>query len=158
MQLLPEDIEKIGHIVACRYFAIQGWNYTDLKVSGKHILESIDTVNEQYDSYPYLSRDWYVENSAGKSIHMASRWDDLKNLGYLLRNVPDQFDFLLRFNSWKSLCLVLQIAPDSQQKYAIAEARKLGFNVYIFRTDVPDTMHFELKEVVGGISERVNFK
>ena len=158
MQLLEEDIKNIGHIVACRYFAAQDWNYTDLKLSGKKILESIDTVNEQYDKYPYLSRDWYVENSAEKSIHLATRWDDLNILGNLLRIVPDQFDFLLKFNSQKSLCLVLQTELNSQQKSSIAEARKLGFNVYIFRTYVPDNMDFELEEIVGGISGRVNFK
>jgi hypothetical protein len=158
MQLQEEDLEKIGHIVARRYFAEQGWNYTDLKLSGKNILESVDTINEQYDKYPYLSRDWYVENSAEKSIHMATRWDDLNILGNLLRIVPDQFDFLLKFNSQKSMCIVMQTELNDQKKNAIAEARKSGFNVYIFKTDVPETMDFELEEVVGGISGRVNFK
>jgi hypothetical protein len=158
MQLQEEDLEKIGHIVARRYFAEQGWNYTDLKLSGKNILESVDTINEQYNKYPYLSRDWYVENSAEKSIHMATRWDDLNILGNLLRIVPDQFDFLLKFNSQKSMCIVMQTELNDQKKNAIAEARKSGFNVYIFKTDVPETMDFELEEVVGGISGRVNFK
>jgi hypothetical protein len=158
MQLQEEDLEKIGHIVARRYFTEQGWNYTDLKLSGKNILESVDTINEQYNKYPYLSRDWYVENSAEKSIHMATRWDDLNILGNLLRIVPDQFDFLLKFNSQKSMCIVMQTELNDQKKNAIAEARKSGFNVYIFKTDVPETMDFELEEVVGGISGRVNFK
>lgn len=158
MQLLEEDIEKIGHIVAQRYFAEQDWNYTDLKLSGKQILESIDTVNEQYNKYPYLSRDWYVENSAEKSIHMATRWDDLNRLGNLLQIVPDQFDFLLKFNSQKSMCIIMHTELDDKQENAITEARKSGFNVYMFKTDVPKTMDFELEEVVGGISGRVNFK
>ena len=158
MQLLEEDIDNIGHIVARRYFTEQGWNYTDLKLSGKNILESINVVNEQYDKYPYLSRDWYVENLAEKSIHLATRWDDLNILGNLLRIVPDQFDFLLKFNSQKSMCIVVQTELDDRQQHAIAEARKSGFNVYIFKTDVPKTMGFELEEVVGSISGWMNFK
>jgi hypothetical protein len=72
MHLQAEDVEKIGHILARRYFTEQGWKYTDLKLSGKKIIESVDIINEQYAKYPYLSRDWYVENSAEKNIHLAA--------------------------------------------------------------------------------------
>lgn len=160
MYLLAEDIEKIGHILAQRYFTEQGWRYTDLALSGKKIIESIDTINEQYTKYPYLSRDWYVDNLADKSIHMATRWDDLHVLGNLLQNSPDQFDFLITMEAQRSLCIVktLRSELNSQQQKAIENARKAGFNVYIFTAEVPDSMDFKLEEVIGGISGRVNFK
>lgn len=160
MHLLAEDIEVIGHVLARRYFAGQGWKSTDLVVSGKRIVESVETINEQYSKYPEMGRDWYVQNSADKNIHLADGWDELNVLAALLQTWPDQFDFLLKVNAQRSLCIVktLQSQLNSQQEKAISDARRSGFNVYVFRADVPDSMEFELEEVIGGIAGRANFK
>ena len=160
MDLLAEDIEQIGHILAQRYFTEQGWKFTDLRLSGSKITGAVEVINEQYSKYPYMSRDWYVENSADKSFHLSNRWDKLTVLASLLQTCPDMFDFLLKINDQRSLCIVKTLQSDlnNQQKNAIADARKSGFNVYIFRAGVPESPDFELEEVVGGISGRGTFR
>ncbi|MDF1557351.1 MAG: hypothetical protein P1P80_04125 [ANME-2 cluster archaeon] len=160
MNLLAEDIEEFGHILARRYFTEQGWKFTDLANSGSKIIASLDSVNDQYNKYPYMNKDWYVENSVEKNIHMTTKWDDLSKLVGFLQNWPEAFDFLFRFNNSRSLCIVkTQPADlDSEQQRAIADARKAGFNVYIFKAEIPENMDFELEEVIGGISGVGNFR
>jgi hypothetical protein len=160
MYLLAEDIEQIGHILAQRYFAEKGWKFTDLRLSASKIIGAVEVVNEQYSKYPYMSRDWYVENSAEKSLHLSNRWDKLTVLASLLQTCSDMFDFLLKINDQMSLCIIktLQEHLNNRQQNAIAEARKSGFNVYIFRAGVPESPDFELEEVIGGISGTGTFK
>lgn len=162
MQLLAEDINDVGHILARRFFTDQGWRFTDLALSGKKIAESLENVNESYKQYSDMSKDWYVANSAEKNIHMTTSWNKLGELNNLLQTWSGQFDFLLKTNTNKnvSLCLVKSIQSDlnNEQQRAIADARKAKFNVYIFKTDIPDEMDFELVEVVGGLSGVGNFK
>ena len=160
MQLLAEDINDVGHILARRFFTQQGWRFTDLALSGKKIAESLENVNESYKQYPDMSKDWYVANSAEKNIHMTTSWNKLGELNNLLQTWSGQFDFLLKTNTNVSLCLVKSIRSDlnNDQQRAIADARKARFNVYIFKTDIPDEMDFELVEVVGGLSGVGNFK
>ncbi|MBA1341729.1 MAG: hypothetical protein C5S40_06260 [ANME-2 cluster archaeon] len=160
MDLLAEDIEQIGHILAQRYFTEQGWKFTDIRLSGNKIIGAVEVVNEQYSRYPYMSRDWYVENSAEKSFHLSNRWDKLTVLASLLQTCPDMFNFLLKINNNMSLCIVKTLQSDlsNLQENAITDARKSGFNVYIFRAGVPECLDFELEEVVGGISGRGTFR
>ncbi len=107
-----------------------------------------------------MSKDWYVANSAEKNIHMTTSWNKLVELDNLLQTWSGQFDFLLKTNTNVSLCMVKSIQSDldNEQQRAIADARKARFNVYIFKTDIPDEMDFELVEVVGGLSGVGNFK
>jgi len=160
MNLLAEDIEQIGHILAQRYFTEQGWRSTDLRLSGSKIIGAVEVINEQYSRYPYMSRDWYVENSAENSFHLSNRWDKLTVLASLLQTCPDMFDFLLKINDQRSLCIVKTLQSDlnRQQQNAIADDRRSGFNVYIFRASVPESPDFELEEIVGGISGRGTFR
>ncbi|MCL7414564.1 MAG: hypothetical protein M8349_00675 [ANME-2 cluster archaeon] len=160
MNLLTEDIEEFGHILARSYFTEQGWQFTDITRSGNKIIESLDTVNDQYNKYPYMNKDWYVENSAEKNLHMTTKWDDLSKLVAFLHTWPEAFDFLLKFNANRSLCIVKNKPADlnTEQQLAIADARKAGFNVYIFKAEIPENMDFELEEVIGGISGVGNFR
>ncbi len=160
MQLLAEDINNVGHILARRFFTEQGWRFTDLALSGKKIAESLENVNESYKQYSDMSKDWYVANSAEKNIHMTTSWNKLFELDNLLQTWSGQFDFLLKTSTNVSLCMVKSIQSDldNEQQRAIADARKARFNVYIFKTDIPDEMDFELVEVVGGLSGVGNFK
>ncbi|MCG7850218.1 MAG: hypothetical protein MIO93_13735 [ANME-2 cluster archaeon] len=162
MQLLAEDIKYAGHILARRFFTEQGWRFTDLALSGKKIAESLENVNESYKQYSDMSKDWYVANSAEKNIHMTTSWNKLGELNNLLQTWSGQFDFLLKTNTNTnvSLCMVKSIQSDlnNDQQRAISDARKARFNVYIFKTDIPDEMDFELVEVVGGLSGVGNFK
>ena len=160
MRLLVEDIKQIGHIIAARYFSDQGWRFTDLKQSKNKIIEAYETVNEQYAKYPYMSKDWYVENSVQKEYLLTARWENLDVLAHFLQTWPDQFDFFLKINAQTSMCIVNipQSVLTKEQENAIEEARKIGYNVYIFKALVPDNMDFELEEVMGGISGRGVFK
>ncbi|MCL7476245.1 MAG: hypothetical protein M8352_09435 [ANME-2 cluster archaeon] len=159
MQLLAEDINDVGHILARRFFTEQGWKFTDLAQSGKKIAESLANVNASYRQYSDMSKDWYVANSAEKNIHMTTTWNRLSELNNLLMTWSGQFDFLIKTNMNVSLCMVKSIRSDLDtiQQRAIADARKAKFNVYIFKTDIPIEMDFELAEVVGGITGVGNF-
>ncbi|MBW6518640.1 MAG: hypothetical protein K0A89_09100 [ANME-2 cluster archaeon] len=159
MQLLAEDINDVGHILARRFFTEQGWKFTDLAQSGKKIAESLANVNASYRQYSDMSKDWYVANSAEKNIHMTTTWNRLSELNNLLMTWSGQFDFLIKTNTNVSLCMVKSIRSDLDiiQQRAIADARKAKFNVYIFKTDIPIEMDFELAEVVGGITGVGNF-
>jgi hypothetical protein len=160
MHLLAEDIENIGHIISARYFTDQGWRFTDLKQSRNKIIEAHETVNEQYSKYPYMSKDWYVENSVQKNYLPTTRWENLDVLAHFLQNWPDQFDFILKINAQTSLCIVKtkHTVLTTEQENAIENARKTGYNVYVFKAYVPDIIDFELEEVMGGISGRGVFK
>lgn len=160
MQLSTEDIKDVGQILARRFFTEQGWKFTDLTLSGKKIGESMANVIDSYKKYPDMSKDWYVANSAEKNIHMTTSWNTLCELNSLIDAWPGQFDFLLKTNTTVSLCMVKSFGSDLnyEQQRAITDARKARFNVYIFRTNIPDEMDFELAEVVGGISGVGNFK
>ncbi|MCL7412779.1 MAG: hypothetical protein M8353_04065 [ANME-2 cluster archaeon] len=160
MQLSTEDIKDVGQILARRFFTEQGWKFTDLKLSGNKIAQSLANVSDSYNKYPDMGKDWYVANSAEKNIHMTTSWNRLSELNNLLKAWPGQFDFLLKTSTNVSLCTVKSLGSDLnyEQQRAIADARKLRFNVYIFKTDIPDEMDFELAEVVGGISGVGNFK
>jgi len=160
MRLLVDDINKIGHIIAARYFSDQGWRFTDLKQSRNKIIEAYETVNEQYSKYPYMSKDWYVENSVQKEYLLTARWENLDVLAYFLQTWPDQFDFVLKINAQTSMCIVNipQSVLTGEQENAIEDARKIGYNVYIFNAHIPGNIDFELEEVMGGISGRGVFK
>ncbi|WP_269849131.1 hypothetical protein [Methanosarcina horonobensis] len=79
MKLENEDKQSIFEIVAARYFTTQNWKWVNLKKDSNKITKAFDELNEQYASYSYVSRDWYVENMgpgisicaiAGKSLRI----------------------------------------------------------------------------------------
>ncbi len=80
MRLEDEDKQAIFEIVAARYFTTQSWKWVNLRKDINKILKAYDELNEQYASYSYVSKDWYVENMGSKNIHMCNTWDELKNL------------------------------------------------------------------------------
>jgi hypothetical protein len=48
MQLLDEDINEVGHILARRFFTEQGWKFTDLARSGRKIAESLAFCGKEH--------------------------------------------------------------------------------------------------------------
>lgn len=151
MKLEKSDMDKLVAIVAARYFSQQGWKWVDIRSNTNAINKAYTELKEQYDNYPYMSRDWYVSNSATKHIHMCERWDELEELMAFLRDFGQHFDFLIN-NGKKSFCLYNADATlQPEQKNAIAHARRLRYNVCVFKVSVPESISFELLQVGGGI-------
>ncbi len=151
MKLEQKDKDGIVSIVASRYFSEQGWKWIDLNTEVSKIHKAYDDLRDQYAAYPYMSRDWYVSNSATKSIHMCENWDELSELVEFLNAYGQHFDFLVK-DTKKSLCIASTdgyLTPD--EKASISSARRSRYNVFVFRVDVPDSIDFELMQIGGGI-------
>lgn len=150
MKLEDEDKQAIFEIVAARYFTTQSWKWVNLRKDTNKILKAFDELNEQYASYSYVSRDWYVENMGSKNIHMCDTWDELKNLVALLNTHGSAFNFLVNTGNRKSFCIVNDSRDLNEvQANAIKEVQKLGYNTFIFLATVPDEIEFQLLQVRG---------
>ncbi|WP_292468237.1 hypothetical protein [Methanolobus sp.] len=138
-------------IVASRYFSEQGWKWIDLNSDISKIYKAREDLRDQYSEYPYMSRDWYVSNSATKSIHMCENWNELSELVEFLNAYGQYFDFLVK-DTKKSLCIAsTDGCLTSDEKNAISNARRSRYNVFVFRVDVPDSIDFELMQIGGGV-------
>ncbi|MDY6965986.1 MAG: hypothetical protein SVM80_08475 [Halobacteriota archaeon] len=150
MKLEREELDAIGEIVATRYFFNQGWDFTNLRDAEK-IYSTLEDLEEQYNRYPYMSRDWYVANSANKRIHMCERWDELEGLVKFLKMFKSHFDFILKTDGNLSLCVITTKDEEfgTELKEAIAAARKSNYSVYVFSVEIPNEIEFELLQVTG---------
>jgi len=150
MKLDSKDKKEIADILAGKYFSQNEWKWVNLAKDMPRIQKAYEEIKEQYDSYPYMSKDWYVENSSTKSLHMCSRWDELRDMVDFLNAYVEQFDFLVGANH-KMLCISSTEELSDRQKTAISEARKLRYTVFVFIARVPDEMEFELSQIGGGM-------
>ncbi|ODV50493.1 hypothetical protein C7960_2063 [Methanohalophilus euhalobius] len=150
MKLDSKDKKEIADILAGKYFSQNEWKWVNLAKDMPRIQKAYEEIKDQYDSYPYMSKDWYVENSSTKSLHMCSRWDELRDMVDFLNAYVEQFDFLVGANH-KMLCISSTEGLSDRQKTAISEARKLRYTVFVFIARVPDEMEFELSQIGGGM-------
>ncbi|HJH31645.1 MAG TPA: hypothetical protein C5S50_05590 [Methanosarcinaceae archaeon] len=152
MELGHEDKAAIIEVVAARYFSSQKWNWINLKSDVGKIYAAFEELDKQYDEYPYMSRDWYVENSATKSVHMCEKWNELKELIEFLDAYVQHFDFMVKGSDQKSFCIASESKElTDEQKNAIHNARKSRCNTFVFTASVPDDVGFELSRVGGGM-------
>lgn len=150
MKIEPEDKQAIFEIVAARYFTTQNWKWLNLRKDVNKIFKAYDELNEQYASYSYVSKDWYVENMGSKNIHMCSTWDELKNLVAFLNTHASIFNFLVHTGNRKSFCIVSDSKDlNETQANAIKEVQKLGYNTFVFLATVPEEIEFQLLQVRG---------
>ncbi|HII00669.1 TPA: hypothetical protein HA351_03120 [Methanosarcinaceae archaeon] len=150
MKLECEDKQAIFEIVAARYFKTQNWKWVNLRTEINKIFKAYEELNEQYASYSYVSRDWYVENMGSKNIHMCRTWEELKNLVAFLNTHAEVFNFLVNTGSRKSFCIVSDSKDLTEpQSMAIKEVQKLGYNTFVFLATVPDEIEFQLLQVRG---------
>jgi len=143
---LDEDIRKRISIFAGEAFLkAQGYEYTNLYEQADRIKKSLHWIEKQYDMYPYLSRDWYVENSSEKKLHFCRKYKDLKNLVEFLMLYPGEFDFLI--NSEKlTLCKVVSDKGEARTE-GVNAAGKYGYDVMFLRVDIPEKFEVETVEV-----------
>ena len=152
MKLEHEDQAAIIEIVAARHFSNKKWNWISLKNNAGKIYKAFEELGEQYNEYPYMSRDWYVENSATKSIHMCEKWDEFKELIEFLDAYAQYFDFMVKNSDQKSFCIISENKElTGEQKNAIRHARGLRCNTFVFAASVPSEIGFELSQVGGGM-------
>ncbi|MDY0387592.1 MAG: hypothetical protein RBT65_10795 [Methanolobus sp.] len=151
MKFEQKDKDGIVSIVASRYFSEQGWKWIDLNNDVSKIYKAYDELKDQYNTYPYMSKDWYVSNSATKSIHMCDKWDELSELVSFLNDYGQHFDFLVK-DTKKSFCIASTDGNlTADEKNSISSARRSRYNVFVFRVDVPDDIDFELMQIGGGV-------
>ncbi|ADI74401.1 conserved hypothetical protein [Methanohalobium evestigatum Z-7303] len=148
VKLEQTDKESIMKIVAARYFTNQNWKWINLKSEINKIYKAYDELNEQYNAYPYMSRDWYVANSATKNIHMCEKWNELKELMGFLESYAQHFDFMVKNGDEKFFCIISDNSElSSDQKNAIDIARKSQYKIYEFNMQVPDEVAFEISQL-----------
>ncbi|MDD3041847.1 MAG: hypothetical protein PHW56_02715 [Methanosarcinaceae archaeon] len=148
MQLNSEDKEAIFEIVAARYFTEQQWKWINLKKETEKIFRTYEELEEQYASYSYVSRDWYVENTGSKNTHMCNTWKELKNLVNFLKAYKGVFNFLINTGDRKSFCIVSDSKEVSEtQALAIGEVKELGYTVILFLTSFPEDFDFQILQV-----------
>lgn len=150
MKLTDNDLRAIGEIVAERYFKENGWKYVNLRRDISRIYRGYEDIVDQYNNYSYMSKDWYVENSADKRWHMCNRWQEIKDLVDFLQAYGEHFDFMVTTGKGKSLCIIAREEIDDRVKDAISNARSLGYGVYVFGVDVPAEIEFNVAQVTGG--------
>jgi hypothetical protein len=150
MKLEIEDKQAIFEIVAARYFTTQNWKWVNLRKDINKIVKAYEELNEQYASYSYVSRDWYVENMGTKSLHMCNTWDEFKDLVTFLNTHGSVFNFLVNTGNRKSFCIVSDSRElNEAQANAIKEVQKLRYNAFVFLATVPDEIEFQLLQVRG---------
>lgn len=150
MKIEPEDKHAIFEIVAARYFSKQNWKWLNLKKDVNKIFKAYDELNEQYASYSYVSKDWYVENMASRNIHMCNTWEELKNLVIFLNTNANVFNFLINTGNRKSFCILNDSKElNETQVKAIREAQKLRYTTFVFLASFPEEIEFQLLRIKG---------
>ncbi len=151
MKLNSQDKTEVAQILAEKYFSEMDWKWVNLKKDVNRIFTAYEEIGDQYREYPYMSKDWYVENSATISTHMCKSWEELKDLVDFLKAYSDNFDFLA-MNDRKMLCIAsTENSLNPGQKNAISEAKKLRYSIFVFNAKVPDDIEFELMQLGGGM-------
>jgi hypothetical protein len=152
MKLQQEDKDDVVAIVAARYFSEQKWKWINLKRDLQKIYKAFDEIKDQYNKYPYMNKDWYVENSATKSIHMSDNWEELQQLVEFLRDYSQYFDFMVRYEGGKKMFCVASHEGKltHEQENAITVARRIRSNVIIFSVNIPESIEFEIIQMGGG--------
>ncbi len=152
MKLEISDKKTIANVMAARYFSEEGWKWLNLKDDAGKLYGAFEELEDQYESYPYMSKDWYVSNSATYGLHRCNNWEELARLIDFLRYYEDIFDFFVINNGKKVFCIIdLEGVLTEDQKTAIYQARKIGYGIYIFHAEVPDSLEFELAHI-GGVA------
>ncbi len=140
---LDKDIRKRISIFAGEAFLkSQGYEYTNLYEQGDRIKKSLHWIEKQYEMYPYLSRDWYVENSSEKKLHFCRKYRDLKSLVEFLMLYPGEFDFLI---NGEKLILCKVVAERSEMETeGVNAAVRYGYDVMFLGVDMPEKFEVEL--------------
>ncbi len=149
MRLEQEDLNAVGEIVVSRYFRKSGLRYTSL-TDTKRILKAYNELEEQYKGYPYMSRDWYVANSADKDAYIARTWKELKKLVDFLQKLGDRklFNFVVSNNSELALAKV-EVERSDLTRDAVAMAKANGYKLYLFTVKVPSNFEYDVDLIDG---------
>ncbi len=147
MRLEPDDCTAIGEIVAGRYFKKSGWKYTNLRDIRK-ILRAYNELEDQYNTYPYMSRDWYVSNSVDKNIYIAKTWKELKRLVDFLNEYGERqlFSFIVASDNRIALC---KVVTDESKRVKEAEdiAKEHGYLLHLFKVKVPNNVEYDIDTI-----------
>jgi hypothetical protein len=148
MRLEPDDCTAIGEIVAGRYFKKSGWKYTNLRDIRK-IFRAYNELEDQYNTYPYMSRDWYVSNSVDKDIYIVKTWKELKRLVDFLNEYGDRqvFSFIVASDNRIALCKVVT-NESKADKEAADIAREHGYMLHLFKVKVPNNVEYDIDTIV----------
>ncbi len=149
MRLEQEDQNAVGEIVVSRYFRKSGLRYTTL-ADTKRIFKAYNELEEQYKGYPYMSRDWYVSNSADKDVYIARTWKELKKLVDFLHKLDEKklFNFVVSNNNERALAKV-EVERTETTREAIAMAKAHDYKLYLFTVKVPSNFEYDVDLIDG---------
>ena len=145
VSLDSEIRRKISNFAGEAFLKASGYEYTNLYEQGDRIKKALHWVEKQYEMYPYLSRDWYVENSSEINIHFCRKYDSLKNLVEFLTLYGNEFDFLINGEKL-TLCKVINDLSEARTE-GVNAAEKYGYKVMFLRVDIPEVFEVESVEV-----------
>ena len=148
MRLEQDDCTAIGEIVAGRYFKKSGWKYTNLRDIRK-IFRAYNELEDQYNAYPYMSRDWYVSNSVDKDTYIAKTWKELKRLVDFLNEYGDRqlYSFIVASDDRIALCKVAT-SDGKASREAVDIAKEHGYMLYLFKVEVPNNIEYDIDTIM----------
>ena len=150
MRLEQDDCTAVGEIVAGRYFKKNGWKYTNLRDIRK-IFRAYNELEDQYNAYPYMSRDWHVSNSVDKDTYIAKTWKELKRLVDFLNEYGDRqlYSFVIASDNQISLCKVVTSDSNSKESREAADiAKEHGYMLYLFKVKVPNNIEYDIDTII----------
>lgn len=146
MILKQQDKDDIVAIVAARYFSENNWKWLNLRKDLPLFFKAFEEIKEQYAKYPYMSRDWYVENSATKSIHMSNNWDELQYLADFLNDNHQNLNFMVKVSDGKKIFCIASNNGNltHEQENTITLAKRINYDVIVFSVSIPDSIEFDI--------------
>ncbi len=133
---------KVANIVGEEFLKGKKLEFTNLKEKGAAIKRSLKSVDQQYEAYPYLSKDWFVENSAERTLHFCRKYSDLKKLVDFLTLYGKDFDYLIN-GERTTLCKIV-IEDSDKDAEAVTAAYNTGFRVLFLQVSVPESFDVEM--------------
>lgn len=144
MKIKSENVKKILKVYAEQYFNDNEWKFFSVERDFDKVTNLSEDINRQYLSYPSISRDWYVQNSGGKSTHLCDTWDELKKIVDFLKENKKYFDYYVvnendeineKFKAFFVICPSKDLPSD--QIDAILKAQALNIQTMAFISQIP---------------------
>lgn len=154
MKINSENTKKILKVCSEQYFTDSGWKFFSVENDFERVVKLSEDINRQYLSYPSISRDWYVQNSGGKSTHLCDTWDDLKKIVDFLKENKKHFDYYVvnensDLNEKFKAFFVVSNTKDlpSDQVDAILKAQELNIQTMAFISQIPEQIETSVLQI-----------
>ncbi|MCL2141675.1 MAG: hypothetical protein FWH46_02185 [Methanimicrococcus sp.] len=148
MKLDNQDKKRIFEILAEKYFRENQWKYFSISKDAEKVQKYSDEINRQHAAYPSITRDWYIQNSGSRSIHLCDSWEELKIILGFLKIGEKYFDYFVDTGELKAFCVLSatkELEPDRIDM--ILNAQEAGIKTLVFLSDVPDEIEAHVLQI-----------